>query len=115
LAKEVSTANSCRKKFGKARDRAGIFGHDGPFRVTETGLPASLRQSPRKLKAFPPAVENRHRLRNRRHGGIMRTSSVNDRGVQSFAEIAERFAHRPSAPEMGHRTGPILPKEHSSL
>jgi hypothetical protein len=27
------------KKFGEARDRAGIFGHDGPFRATETGLP----------------------------------------------------------------------------
>ena len=92
-----------------------------------------VRQSPGKLKTFPPAAENRktdnqpimslrvivstaavgrllrdlagrtavpsirHRLRERRHGGIVRTSPVNDRG-QCMWRDERKWREKPDVP-----------------
>jgi hypothetical protein len=47
-----ATGNSAGKSFGEARDWAGIFGDNGEFRVTETGLSGDSGGKVGKVKDY---------------------------------------------------------------
>jgi hypothetical protein len=70
------------KRFGEGRDRAGIFGEDCPidYELKVIASTATVGRLLRDLAGRTAVPSIRHRLRERRHGGIVRTGPVNDRG-----------------------------------
>jgi hypothetical protein len=94
--------------FGEARDRAGIFGHDGPFRATETGLPdVSCAKAPENYRQFHRPRETVF-ARDCVVGLVGAPPSSNIKGLPAQTPIKANIGRKGHLPAVTN-TAPLVP------